>query len=350
MSTLKWADNDSYKQGLLKSNVALLIYGANRGLVLERADSMKQIILGDGVGDAFRDFVLSREVLEESPAALAEEAATISFTGLQKFIHVKNPPKEASDFMGEFLDSPTGDCFILVTCEELGTKDSWRTLFENASNAGACACYIADESRGQISAKLRAETIAIDSDALQFLTVQLRGQDNGIIDMEVEKLCLYAGESKKLSLDDVSLVCGSSSDIGIDVLTLSCLAGRSLEDLDKDLAGMYKRGVVEVHIIRTLVRNLRKLADLKRKLAEGIDFKAAARSLRIFFKLENDFKRACSIWSADDIYALVTRVQMCELQCKSGFGFEQLILARTLQRISAQALHLSHRSRSHAFT
>lgn len=344
MTKLKWADNDKYMQGLLKDNIALLIYGPNRGQVNERAEAMKKIILGDAVGDPFRDFTLSQDVLEESPHALAEEAATLSFGGELKFIRLKNPPKNAATSMEEILQNPTGQCFILVTCEELSPSDSWRKMFESASNAGACACYIADNAGSRISVKLQAENIKIERDALQFLSAQLRGRDNGIIDMELEKLCLYAAMSKSLNLDEVSLICGSGSEVDISTLLISCLAGRSLEDLDTGLMSIFKTGDHQMLIIRSLVNTLRKIAELKRKMSDGMDFKSAAKSMRIFFKLENDFQRACSLWSDDALFALITKVQMCEVQSKSGYGFEKLILARTLQGITAQASRLAKRS------
>ncbi len=343
MTKLKWADNEKYMKGLLKDNVAVLIYGPNRGQVNERADAMKKTILGDAIGDPFRDFTLSQDVLEESPHALAEEAATPAFGGEQKFIRLKNPPKSAATSMEEILQNANGSSFVLVTCEELSPSDSWRKLFESASNAGACACYIANNAGSRISVKLQTEGIRIERDALQFLSAQLRGQDNGIIDMELEKLSLYAAESKNLSLDEVSLICGSGSEVDISNMLLSCLAGRSLEDLDKGLTSIFKSGDHQMLIIRSLVNTLRKVADLKRKLAEGADFKSAAKSLRIFFKLEDDFQRACNIWSDDDIFALITKVQMVEMQSKANYGFEKLILARTLQGITAQAVRLAKR-------
>ena len=343
MTKLKWADNENYMRGLLKDNMAVLFYGPNRGQVNERAEAMKRIILGDAAGDPFRDFTLNQDVLEESPHALAEEAATMSFGGDQKFILVKNPPKSAAASMEEVLQNTNAECFIVVVCEELSPSDSWRKIFESASNAGACPCYIADNANSRISGKLQAENIRIERDALQFLSAQLKGQDNGIIDMELQKLCLYAAESKTLSLDEVSLICGSRSEVDISTLLIACLAGRSLEDLDTGLTSIFKSGDHQMLIIRSLVNTLRKITDLKRKMREGTDFKTAAKSLRIFFKLENDFQRACSIWNDDAIFALITKVQMVELQSKAGYGFEKLILARTLQGITAQAARLARR-------
>src|SRR5688500_16076567 len=86
---------------------AILVFGADEGLVRERAGSVAKAIVEDPK-DPFRVTDLDAAVLLADPARLADEAAAISMLGGRRLVKVGRAGDRHSGLFKEFLAAPPG--------------------------------------------------------------------------------------------------------------------------------------------------------------------------------------------------------------------------------------------------
>ena len=176
---------------------AVLIYGADQGLVRERSN----ILLGgvvDDLRDPFRVCDLTGEEAGRDPSRLMEEAVSLSMTGGRRVVRVRGVADSFAPTMAEVLKLPTGDTLILVEAAELAARSKLRTAFERAKDTAALACYH-DEGRALeavIADELTRQGITADGDARRLL-VSCLGGDRMQTRNEIAKLALYVGPGQR---------------------------------------------------------------------------------------------------------------------------------------------------------
>ncbi len=84
-----------------------------------------------------------------------------------------------------------------------------RTLFEKSNKAAALACYQDTEAdtRALITKSLAENQISASRESIDELVVLL-GSDHLATRREIEKLCIYAAQSKKLTIEDIEALSG----------------------------------------------------------------------------------------------------------------------------------------------
>jgi len=146
----------------------------------------------------------------------------------------------------------------VIEAGDIGGKSSLKRLFESAPHAAAIACY-RDEAAALpalITQHLKAAGLEIDRDAVSYLAANLGG-DRGITRAELDKLVLYMGDEKKVSLEDAMANVGDQSAVGQDDLCTAIGLGdlRGLErQIERNLAESN-----EISLIRAVVRHFMKL-------------------------------------------------------------------------------------------
>ena len=123
---------------------AVLVYGADVGLVHERCKALLGAVVNDP-GDPFRVTVVDAAELRADPPRLADEAAAQSLVGGQRVVLVRNADDGVAprfrDFLADPPVAPGGDALIIVDAGELTGRSALRRLFEAAKDAVAIACY-----------------------------------------------------------------------------------------------------------------------------------------------------------------------------------------------------------------
>lgn len=88
---------------------AVLVYGADQGLVRERADALITAV-ADDASDPFRVTELTVGMVKTDQACLVDEAASLSFTGGRRVVRIR----EATDAVAEVLKT------LLATSTKIG--------------------------------------------------------------------------------------------------------------------------------------------------------------------------------------------------------------------------------------
>lgn len=193
----------------------ILIYGPDAGLVRETSQRLARYYAGsdaDGMGLV----TLDGGELDGDPGRLIVEARTSSLFGEKRIVRVRNAGKSLTVPLSELAESPSG-AIVLLEAGNLTPKDALRALAEGAKTARALPCYAdSDETILRLIGETFANAgIRAESDVAATLRDQL-GNDREVTRRELEKLILYAEESKVLTREDVLTLCADNAALVLD--------------------------------------------------------------------------------------------------------------------------------------
>jgi DNA polymerase-3 subunit delta len=318
---------------------ALLIFGADEGLVRERA-AMAAAAIVDDPKDPFRVTELDAAGLLADPARLADEAAAISMMGGRRLVRVSRAGDRHSALFREFLAAPPGDGFVLVTGDDLGRNSSLRKAFEDAPNAAAIECGYdsAETLDGLIDHVLTGQGLTMTEDARMHLRANLGG-DRMISRQELEKLALYKlGGDTVVTVEDARACVGDSSAEAFDAVGKAAARG-DMKGLIAALAKAEETGESPIGLLRLTARRMQRL-HLVASLAErGVQLDAAFKMLKppAFQQEGNEMRLLLNRWSAKKLATALSLLLEAEMLCKTTGMPAESITARAMMRLVAAA-------------
>jgi DNA polymerase-3 subunit delta len=120
------------------------------------------------------------------------------------------PAPGGAQALDDYMKDPTPGVVLLLEAvqfdfqgEEKKRLDRIAKFYESITETVELRRYPPDEARGEAQALARRAGISIEPLALSFL-VEALGADVARIDIEIEKLRLYAGSGRTITLDDIS--------------------------------------------------------------------------------------------------------------------------------------------------
>ncbi len=296
-----------------------LVYGPDRGLVSERLKALGLTVVDD-YNDPFNVSVINGDDLAADPAKLGDEANAISMMGGRRLIRIENVGEKIVPALKEYLANPNSEALIIIEAEELTPRSSLRKLCENASNAAAIPCYV--EGERDLLAVIRnmasEQSYTIASDALQWLAVNLQG-DRGRVRSEIEKLLLFMGDEKNITLEIARNCCGEAGAQNLDTLIFAVADNKSSIALQA-FTKLKAEGVPDIVILRSLQNHFRRLHLVKAKVMDGATAETAIKSLQppVFFKYDQQFRSQVSRWSIEKIEFVLKKLFTLESQCKQS--------------------------------
>ena len=318
----------------------VVIYGNDDGLIAERAVALARTVCDD-LKDPFRVIDISGEALKNDPARLADEFGAMSMLGGRRVIRVRPAGEESVAALENLVAAPAGDALIVVEGGNLSPRSGLRTLAETEACLAALPCYMDNEAaiEGLVESAARAQGLAVEGDALQWIVERLGG-DRGQTRSEIVKLLLYkAGDaSKTVTLDDAIAVLGDTAAIGIDNVIAATFDGE-LVALDRALDRVFAEGGHPVQLVRSLQRHADQLHLVSGHAAKGGNLEAAmfkARGLPRGGPVRQRFERHLRAWPLPRLGSALSAILDAEIECKRT-GLPDEAIARRLCLRLAQA-------------
>src|ERR1700712_1136232 len=175
----------------------LLVYGPDTGLVRETAQRLVRHYASNDA-DGMGLVTLDGGELDGDPGRLLVEAKTASLFGERRVVRVRNAGKALTVPLSELAADPAG-AIVVLEAGNLAPRDALRALVEGARTGRALPCYadtdetilrLITETFNQAGIRAEPEVAATLRDIL--------GNDREVTRRELEKLSLYAVESKIL--------------------------------------------------------------------------------------------------------------------------------------------------------
>lgn len=303
------------------SNIcAILLYGPNAGLAREFADRLTQAIVPD-LKDADRIADFSADVIRKDPARLADEAAQFSmFSPGRRVVRIRDASEGMGDLFADFLKSVSGDARIVVEAGELNTRASLRQIFETAKNAAAIPCY---EDTPEILIELAEEILksngaSAERQALELIVARL-GLERRLLRSDLEKALIFLGtQSKRLTLDDASLLFGHAGTVEVDEVA-SAIGLGEMERLGALLEKAEEAGVNAGTLVGGTLRQLHALLAAK-AMGDGSTAIGQARSRGLWGQSDQSIGTQLRLWSEDRLKAALKVLAAAEIETRStGF-------------------------------
>jgi len=301
-----------------KSCVAALFYGPDMGLGRERSQLVIKYLLGEK-HDPLSILDVSEARLLSDPAMLADELSGVSLLADKRVILIRDAGDKLTKILEGAAELMRPDVYIVVLGDELSSRSSLRAWFDKAPNAAAVACYH-DEARdiGELVRETFSKAgITTSSEVVQYLVSQL-GNDRYVTRQELEKIMLYVGSDKHLSMEAAKQLTDHNRDTEMDE-AINALADRDLGGLDRALVGLMNEGVSPIAYLRGLSRYFQRLYAIKLQ-AKHSSVETVIDGLRppVFWKQKPLLIKHARQWDVDGIAKALQLITSAELMCKSS--------------------------------
>jgi DNA polymerase-3 subunit delta len=344
----KRPDIERYLASPPKSDRAALIYGRDRAVVHERADTLARAST-QHPDDPFDVALLTETDVDNDAAKLADELSAQSLMGGRRLVRLKLTGDKASIDKACAAALKTHaeggfnpDAYFLIEAGALGRDSALRKAGEKAAGVAVIPCY--EDEPGDV-ARLVRETLARDkvgltSDGLELFVGRLP-HERGVARQEIERLILFLGPGSGASANAADL----KDYLGVE--PEASLAEAAQDAFGGKLAGAYaglKRAAAEGESGPAAVRAIGlHLGRLRRTLTlakSGAGLAEAAKASGVFWRNEREFLRQARAWSLDHLDRLQPEVLEADRACKQTGSPDGLIAERLALSIAGRARRL----------
>lgn len=293
----------------------LLVHGPDEGQVRETARTIARLVAPD-LNDTFQVVEVTGAQAADDPAHILDSLLTPSLLGGRRLVWVRDAGDKLTAGLKQVPADPHNG-FLLVQAGDLPKTSSLRKLFESERHLAALPCY-ADDSRGiatVMQQELAGYTVAPDA---RTALLEALGSDRALVRGELDKLKLYVGQSKAVTLADVQAVCLRVKVPELDHLCLSLFEGQLAPALQTwDM--LAREGTSPIAVLRILQNMTLRLLTARANVENGTALALAIRQLKppVFFKVENRFARIAETWSVNQLERVLARLVNLEQSLKT---------------------------------
>ncbi len=315
---------------------AFLVYGSNEGLQREIVKKLAQSVCPD-LNDAFQVSELNGDDLAADIGKLYGEFNGQSLMGGRRVIIVNNAGNDLSKSLREMLNESQNspNLLLLSGASNLTKNSSLVKMASSSEDIAVVACY--EDRNEDIGAVLRKMGLTFESDAVQLLYSRLSG-DRMVNLGELEKLSVYMGNAKNVTVDVVRKIISDASDTNTDDIIYAALSGNKQEAINK-----YKTYINEGNDPTVLVRNMwyhfQKLLICQASIEKGNTVEKAMNSLipKIFKLKEAAFKQQLFLWQRNKLLKAIELLYDTEKDCKTTNMPSTEIVSMLLLRLAGAA-------------
>lgn len=337
MSALKAHEVARYLTRPDLSEGIFLAYGPDAGLVRETAQRLIRKLSGDDPESA-SIVTLDGSTVDADPSILAVEAKTISLFGGKRIVRVRGAGKSLVMTLTELRDDLQG-AVIVLEAGNLPPRDALRALVEAAKNGRALPCYPdSDEAlQALIRDTFNQQGIRVDADVIATLR-EILGNDREITRRELEKLSLYAANSKELTRDDVLLLCADNGMLVIDAI-IDAAAGGHAEKLELALNRALSSAVDPQRLLRTAMLHFDSLRRWRTEVDAGKSPRAVLDGQRPkpHFSRAGALEQQLRLWTDNALATASARILQTTGDTRRRPALAEAALRRTLLAICMMA-------------
>jgi len=331
MVAVKKSDAEQFVEAPPSQYFLFLLYGADAGLVRERAFRLLSRRIDDR-HDPFQFVEMSGDAIAADPLSLLDEANTAPLLGGRRALLIESGAKALAPALEKLLAAPPMDCSVIVTAGALRKDAPLRKLVEGAKAGAAieCAPDAEVDVAALIDATLKAAGLTAGPAALALLAAAL-GEDRMMSRSELAKLVLYMHGRQRIEAEDVAAIVAHAAVAPGDALTLAAFSGR-LEALGADLDDAFAHGSDPTQLIAAALRYAQ---ALHRGRATGgvMGVKRAG-----FFGVPDQVIDAhLRAWPSARLGALIENLRAAQTRARAHAGGARLEAARALMQVARAA-------------
>ena len=315
----------------------LLVYGPDTGLVRETAQRLVRHYAGNDA-DGMGLVTLDGGELDGDPGRLLVEAKTASLFGERRVVRVRNAGKALTVPLSELAADPAG-AIVVLEAGNLAPRDALRALVEGARTGRALPCYAdTDETILRlIGETFAAAGISADPDVAATLRDSL-GNDREVTRRELEKLSLYAAESKVLTREDVLVLCADNAALVLDEVADAVGTGHA-EKLDAALSRALAASVNPQQMLSSLALHFAQLRRWRTVVDSGVSVRDVLEGARPkpHFSRRSALEQQLRLWSDAALAVAGERLLRATGETRKNYGRAETITRRTFLALAQMA-------------
>jgi DNA polymerase-3 subunit delta len=348
MKLTKRADIDALLSKPFDTHKACLVYGRDRGQVIERGLALSLKIVADPK-DPFNVSLLTETEVEADAARIEDELSAQSLMGGRRLVRLKyfneksNLDKSITQALKAHLNGEyQSDAFFLIEAGALGADSALRRLAEADKAMPTIALY--EDETGDII-RMARETLAENEVALTPEAMDLFAnrlpKERGIARQEIERLCLFIGPKSRKTLNEQDLLdfLGVEPEASLFQAAQDVFGGK-MKPAQACLRRAFAEGEGGTDSLRALSGHVFKLRLLQAYLDQGSAPKDACKAAGIFWKQEAEFLRQVRAWTQDLLDPIGVEILEADKLCRSTGLPDRLLAERLFMSIAARAQRL----------
>jgi DNA polymerase-3 subunit delta len=305
-----------------------LAYGPDTGLVRE---TTRRLATRFAAGDMGSVVTLDGNELDGDPGRLAVEAGTASLFGDKRIVRVRGAGKSLALPVTALLDDP-GDAVVILEAGNLPPRDALRALVDASKWGRSLPCY-PDTDRvllGLIGDAFNEAGIRVDADAIATLK-DLLGNDREVTRRELDKLLLFAADSKVLTRGDVLLLCADNAALVLDEIADSTGTGHAANleaALERALAAALspQQLLASASYHFAALRRWRGEVDAGKSPSEVLD----GQRPRPHFSRKSALEQQLRLWRDETLAMALERLYLATADSRKRYALQETIVRRAL--------------------
>lgn len=317
----------------------ILVYGSDSGLVSEIADKFANALLNhiNPSSEVQRHDI---DTLLADPDRLADDYYAVSMFTASKIIRLSGTNrKNLLGALKPLLEQPNKDTKIIIEQSALKKDSALRKTLEKSPNCLVVPCYQDNKLALEclIDEEIVQQGIMISADDRKILLEGL-GENRLASRAQLQKLALYAYQSKTLGRNDIISLTGDISAIAVDDIIDSAFTGNY-----QTISNKLNRLVVQLGSVDPILimahRHCMTLHQAKCEMENGA---TADQTLKIFrpplhFSRKEKVVQSLRMWGSTSLLQAARKFSDNILEARKNTQLATAMLSATLLAISAQS-------------
>ena len=316
----------------------ILAFGPDRGLVTEVSAAIAKLFALEA-DDPFAVVKLDAATIASDPLRLVDEVRTISLFGGRRLVVVRDGAGRNLDgAVTPLLEHPPTDAVVVVEAGDLKKGVGLRKKVEDDRTAVAIYCPqdgVRDLER-MVDEEAASLGLTVETDARAALVERLGG-DRAASRNEVLKVCLYAMESGRVTLEDVGAVVGDISTAAMTEAVDAAFLGRR-ETLDVLLARLLRQDTAAPQLLGVALRASQSLEVGASEVAGGTAANRVVEGLRppVYGARKAAVARMLERWSPPALRTASAEIAAATFRTRMMPQLSAALARDTMLRIAAQ--------------
>lgn len=299
--------------------------------------------VGAALGAEAERIMLAGADLKGDPARLADEAASLSMFGSDRWIMVWPAGDETLDAVSALLDATAAGNPVVLVAGALKSTSKLLKLVTAAPGALAFASYPPD-ARDLVRAIIegaRARGLGLQPDEARQIG-EATGGNRALIDHELDKLALYLdampGQAVAVDREALAAVVPVVDDGDTSQLIDSLFSGNARR-AETELGRLHAEGVEGITLVRAVLRRSLLLARMRASVEQGRSPQAVvdAQGKALFWKEKDSVARQLAIWDSATLARCLSRLLAAERDVKKSGGIGPIAVDAELMAIARAA-------------
>ncbi len=245
-----------------------LLYGEEDFLIEETADA----ILNAALTPDERGFHLDVMYGNEADAKdVMSHASSFPMAAERRVVIVRDADKLShAELLTHYIEQPSPTTCLILSCTKPDFRKKPFVNLKKKAIVVECKPLWENQIPGWISRRVKKDKREIHADAASMLAAYVGSSLRELVN-ELEKLYIYTGEKKSITVDDVAAVVGISKEFSVFELQWAiggCDVAKATEILGRMLA-QGEQPVMMVAVLTRFFQTLWKLHDVRRRGVQG---------------------------------------------------------------------------------